>query len=282
MTDTPHSAAGMAEIASDVVGAVHAVVSGFARLHERLSPVQQTTSPHAWQERYARFLQSWPAVRPAQSVVAPPAEPSPAEHLPFDAGRFATMMATLAPPLAHLRAQGGLVNPWRLAGLKRNEVRNAAALAGLWSPAQAGTLASDFLRAFLTRLATAEGSHLPGEAELRAGYTVNVEQCPLGLASERVDLMIEGRSFLIGVEVKIDAPEGRRQLERYVEAIHRRAADRQLEPAIILLAPFSRKLAGVTCARWRDVAAAARATATGRAQPASALLRRFADHIDDL
>ena len=142
-------------------------------------------------------------------------------------------------------------NPWALAGLKRVEVRNAATLAGLWRSSIVGTA---FLDAFLRRINVKE--RLPERTVLEQGYGVRIEDCPLGLASDRVDITIEGRRFLVGIEVKIGAGLGPRQLERYVETIRTRAG-RDRRWAVVMLAPRPDTRPDVVPARWHDVAAAA-------------------------
>jgi hypothetical protein len=46
-------------------------------------------------------------------------------------GDLETAFRGLKSPLAAAKERGGLINPWALASLKKDEVRTAAALAGL-------------------------------------------------------------------------------------------------------------------------------------------------------
>ena len=166
--------------------------------------------------------------------------------------------------------------------VKRKEIRNASALAGLWSLSQGGETSVKFLSAFLDRLLPANGQAFPCIAELRRGYRLSLEDCPLGEKTERVDLIIEGKNFLIGIEVKIDARLGPEQLERYIKTIERRANHGGQKPYVILLAPFPPNLKDVTHARWKDVERAARSALprkTADYQYSDRLIESFAVHI---
>lgn len=182
-------------------------------------------------------------------------------------GNLQRAFDALEAPLAAARADGGLVNLWAIAGLKRDEVRVAAALAGLWRADFGGTASLRFLREYLE-------AALPGiawDAELAPGYGVEAECNPTGDVSDRVDLVVETLRHLIGIEVKIDAGLGPQQLERYGLAIGRRAAFTGRAPHVILLAPFASEAALSTS--WCDVAAAAR-----RAVPGKTSARSFTAH----
>lgn len=52
---------------------------------------------------------------------------------------------SLKGPLATAKARGGLINPWALAGLGHDEVRNASAFAGLWMTEFGGETSRMFL-----------------------------------------------------------------------------------------------------------------------------------------
>lgn len=181
-------------------------------------------------------------------------------------------------PLKEARGQGGLINVWALAGLGHDEVRNAAVLAGLWMSEFGGEASRNFLISYLSNAIPS----VNWNAELEPGYRIETEVCPLGDAADRVDLVVETTSYLIGVEVKIRAGLGREQLERYTASIHRRAEFQELVPRVLLLAPFNTRLATVSSTTWQDVGRAALAAVSRRAADRSFvehLIARFADHI---
>lgn len=178
----------------------------------------------------------------------------------------------LRPHLAAARGAGTFLNPWDVAGIGRREVRNAVVLASLWDPRFCGDAAVRFLDGFIGRLRERTGDLLPTYDDLAGGYFIRTEHCPLGDVSERVDITIEGRNFLVGIEVKIDADEGFMQLERYVGSIERRAQSRK-KHAVIFLAPFVPDFSchspggwsdKVTTASWSDVGRSARQCAPRR------------------
>ena len=186
--------------------------------------------------------------------------------------RLQRLLEELSPRSAALRERAACPNPWTAAGLKRDEVRNTAALALLWDERRSGSAARDFLTAFLVRVSPAEAPLPIGEV-LGGTYEVRVEDTPLGLASERVDLTIESDGAVLGIEVKIGAGLGEAQLERYVETIRRRAAGTGRRHGVLFLAPFGSSVPEVVSASWDDVVGAAR-TALPKASA-----RNFTHHL---
>jgi hypothetical protein len=152
--------------------------------------------------------------------------------------------------------------------MKRREVRNAAVLAALWTPAQVGEVGPAFLGEFFARCGTLAGQSLPSRDELMLGYRTRIENCPGPDGSDRVDLVIETARHLVGIEIKIDAREGREQLARYVEAIGRSARQLEKVARVIFLAPFAPSRDDVIAADWSTIRAAA----------AAALPRRRSEH----
>lgn len=182
------------------------------------------------------------------------------------------------------RETGTLINPWSLADLRSNEVRTGAALAGLWSEAFGGRASSAFLTDYLS-------SALPyacadWRAELDVGYRVRKEVCPLGGQTERVDIVIDTRRFIVGIELKINAPLGERQLERYQDELGRHArACGKIAHVILLSRKTSCPVPDVPCTTWKDLAASARSSCGLRARDrgfAAQLIARFGDHAYNL
>jgi hypothetical protein len=189
-----------------------------------------------------------------------------------------TAFRALKRPLEVAKEMGGLINPWALAGLGQDEVRNSAALAGLWMYEFGGDTSRRFLASYLSfAIGDVDWSDV-----LRRGYRVGTEVCPIGEAADRVDLLIETGRHLIGIEVKIRAGLGRNQLERYSASISRRAELQNLSPRIVLLAPFRTANSGVSSTSWADVARAARAAAGESFADRSfvqKLIAKFGEHV---
>jgi hypothetical protein len=188
-----------------------------------------------------------------------PEAAKPAATPPLDAARLAAMLGRLEAPLANARAAGAFLDVWSVAGLGRNEVRNAAALAALWNPRPCPEVAIDFLNMFLRRL-DRQGP-LPSREQLEGGYHVQTEDCPMGDASDRVDLTLEGDGFLLGVEIKIDAPEGHEQIQRYRRVLNMKADASGKTASLVFLSPRPPSVSGTIHATWKDIAAAARQVA---------------------
>lgn len=191
-----------------------------------------------------------------------------------------TALQALKGPLAEAKARGGLINPWALASLNRDEVRNAATLAGLWMPEFGGAASQEFAASYLSTAIP----QIDWSIELGDGYRVATEVCPLGEGADRVDLVIETLRHLIGIEVKIRAGLGPDQLERYSLAIRRRADLQHLKPWVVLLAPFRTSLPAIASTSWHDIARAARAVAGEKASERSFvqhLIASFGEHVQD-
>lgn len=200
----------------------------------------------------------------------------------LDADRLAILMPTLSTALRNRPLGGGSINPWTIAGMKRREVRNAAVLAALWTPAQVGEVGPAFLGEFFARCGARAGQELPGREELTLGYRIRIENCPGPDGSDRVDLVIETARHLVGIEIKIDAREGREQLSRYVEAIGRSALQLEKEPRIIFLAPFAPSRDDVIAVDWSTIRAAAAAALPRRQSEREIshhLVAQFARHV---
>ncbi len=210
--------------------------------------------------------------------------PGPTPNKPLDLESLRKTLLELGGPLTQARKQGAFLNVWSTAGLKRDEVRNAAVLASLFNPYSYPETGPDFLWTFLQRAMPSGPPPFLNEAELRKGYTVRTEDYPLGQTDNRVDLSIEGCEFILIIEVKIDAPEGLAQLERYDEVLQTKAKLFKKRPALIYLSPRRPKSppAEITHATWSDVVSAARQV--GRKHTSadrslvSTLLLHFATH----
>lgn len=243
-------------------------------LFARLAPAFATSDDaHRLRHFFARLhYLDVPITTETTTELSPDAPP-----LKPDAPALKTFFDRISTPIARQEARGETINPWQVAGLKRNEVRTAATLASLWRMQVGGTMSRDFLAAYLT-------SAIPDiawQTELQLGYAVLTEVNPLGEVVDRVDIIVETYAHLIGIEVKIDAALGLQQLERYASVLLKRAKGVQRTSHLVLLAPIPSHMASVPSTTWRDVATAARSVAGG--DPfAQSLIHRFGDHVAHL
>lgn len=201
--------------------------------------------------------------------VLPTGHPRPPKQF-YSWNDLQSAFQALRQPLAIARERGGLINPWALAKLGQNEVRNAASLAGLLMIEFGGETSLRFAAGYLS----SAFPDVEWSKELGEGYRVATEVCVLGEIDDRVDLVIETSSYLIGIEVKIRAGLGRNQLERYSSAISLRAELQKLNPLVILLAPFRAKTSAVASTSWSDVSRAALAAAREKVAE-----RTFVQHL---
>lgn len=221
----------------------------------------------------ARLQEAFLALRPLVRGGLPRA-PKQTYHLK----KLESAFGELRTGLSQARDEGGLVNPWSIAGLKRDEVRNAAALAGIWLPEFGGAASRRFLANVLN-------AALPSEEwseELAEGYRIETEFSPIGDISDRVDLVIESQNHLVGIEVKIDATLGHQQLERYSASMDRRASITGKQSHVFLLAPFASPNSKTPSITWREISRSARASVEGRLRHrsfAEHLIVSFGDHV---
>lgn len=202
----------------------------------------------------ARLVEAFQAIRDA----LPPAPSRPVQQF-YKIAKIETALAAIGKAVSVIKEQGGIINPWAIAGIKDYEVRNSAALAGLWLADFGGDCSKRFLAAYLSSAVDT----IEWADELAHGYSVETEVDPAGEGVDRVDLVVQTQSYLIGIEVKINAGLGREQLERYSSSLTQRAQLLNLQPIVILLAPFKSHLPSIKSTHWSNVSAAA-AMAAGR------------------
>lgn len=136
--------------------------------------------------------------------------------------QLSRVLSRLAVCLAEARRRGDFINPWAVAGLKNREVRNAAALAWLLNPRESHGLGAQPIRSVVARLMARDPTWAPDLSALD-GCTVRTEYRPQDSIRDRVDLAIYSPAFLLFLEVKISAPEGPEQLQRYLESAEAQA-----------------------------------------------------------
>lgn len=145
-------------------------------------------------------------------------------------------LASLDQPIDQAKQSGRGFNPWKIANIKRDEVRNSAILAWLLNPNGnhgLGKLALDALLRGIPELGLSEALNTSNWCFVRT------ESNPDGDCSNRVDIEIDAENFYLLIEVKIDASEGVDQLSRYGALCEQRAASRPSSYlwAILFLTP---------------------------------------------
>ncbi|MBT9556496.1 MAG: PD-(D/E)XK nuclease family protein [Myxococcales bacterium] len=233
-------------------------------------------------DQFERFVAAWgtlatPDVTTPQTVTAmlhaPSDEPlRPESSLPqrrFDTNAFRVFVAAFPSALAIRRRSGIDFNVWEVAGLEANELRIARVLGRLLDPRGPHGLEASLLRAILellerrvAALSAERDGRFPSAKDVdEAGFfQVRVEFCPLGSLDDRVDIEIEASTFLLFIEVKVYAPEGQLQLDRYETAARIKARGRPwgvlflTRPGLVLRTHQTHPT--VADASWKDVAAA--------------------------
>ena len=165
------------------------------RAYSRFTPLE---------DKLPAFFDELREVLPAARA-GKPGEKKPGQYLVFD--ELQAFFAKLPPLLTSAKHAGFLCDPWAVASLKRNEVRNSAVLAWWLDPWGSHGLGP----ALLTELL----HFMHWDCSIDRSCSVRVESHPDGDRSNRVDIEIDAPGFFLIIEVKIDAPEGIKQLQRY-------------------------------------------------------------------
>lgn len=220
----------------------------------------------------AAFFEAWQRIPPRQ-VPLPSA---------IDILQFQDFVQTFPAAYRQYLRSGITANPWRHAGIGRDEMRNSFVLRWLLDCFGDHGQGSSILAALLDGLKQDELVSLV----LHKPYHTRVEQRLTDDGSSRADIAINGHDFTILIEVKIDAPESGDQIKRYLDHL---AALPGGKRALIFLTPQGRpvkdeKLKGsVSYLSWSEVADVLdthinREPGLAR-QPAGLLLSHFAEHI---
>lgn len=180
---------------------------------------------------------------------------------PINVSHLATFLTALQQPILASRQGAFHFDPWEVAGLGNNEVRNAGVLAWLLNPH--GSHGRGF--AAMSGLLAAVNNHFNNNFAVAPGQfcRVRTEINPNGEIVDRVDIEIDAKNFYLIIEVKIKAPEQAGQLERYCRQAEDRAGKRPW--AVIFLTPEGGKptSAGmhadsgrIVCLSWKKLATA--------------------------
>lgn len=168
------------------------------------------------------------------------------------------------------------LNIFEICKLGRDERRNCSVLAWLLDENGSHGLGHAFLRGFLTKAGLSKIV-----ANLAGGYAVRTEYCPNADNINRVDIVLDGRDFLLYLEVKIDSREHGSQTSRYFERLAANAGGR--ETALVFLSTGETpENSGAEFITWREVAAILSEIASadsGVSAEARAILNQYAEFV---
>ena len=122
-------------------------------------------------------------------------------------------------PIRVAQQQGLAVNVWQIAGLKTDEVRHSKVLKWFLDCRGDHGQGNAILLHLLKELPLME-KYQPKR------YFTTEECCPLGNQESRVDIEIDADEFLLFIEIKINATEGKDQLQRYIDIAQAKAKNR--------------------------------------------------------
>lgn len=131
---------------------------------------------------------------------------------PLDAEKLKELFYHLEGIMPDARKGAFHCDPWEVACLGSDEVRNSAVLAWLLNPRGSHGIGDIALKALLTAL-----EPLKSIKETGKFCHIRTESNPTGEFANRVDIEIDSENFYLIIEVKINAGEGDKQIERYGE-----------------------------------------------------------------
>ena len=173
---------------------------------------------------------------------------------------WASFFSCFASAHTAYRQQGKAVDVWQLAQIGRDELRNCSILGWLLNCHGSHGQGTVFLKKLLLHMQYRQDST---ELELIDGYRVILEEsydeCEPGNGKQRsrVDIVLEGPTFLLLIEAKVQSGETDNQLERYLRIGQVRAGVRPWRLVYLTLdgrPPRDNDLHDkVVCVRWRDL-----------------------------
>lgn len=164
-------------------------------------------------------------------------------------------LGALGEPIKEATESGHFLNVWSLAGVRRDELRNAALLCWLLDSSGTHGRGDKFWQQFLRRMADELPRGFAPDACTAQRFTARLETYPLANTERRVDIELENDHFLAFVEVKVDAAEGRDQIGSYVALAAQKAHVRPY--CVFLICPIATDIERrdhVAVASWRIVA----------------------------
>lgn len=173
-----------------------------------------------------QFLDDFAKLQPSQ------VDQIKTEASPPDYRLLSNWLSSMRLPLDDVQSSAWNFDPWEVAGLGRDEVRNTSVLAWLLNPRGSHGMGSAVLQHLLSSI-NKQKNHFP----VSEGSFCNVrtEISPNGDISDRLDIEIDTENFYFIIEVKIGATEGYEQLNRYGRLAETQKAHRPW--ALIYLTP---------------------------------------------
>ena len=175
------------------------------------------------------FFTDYQACRTPTPPVAQKPEP---KSFKLDVSKLTQWFSVMAQPMVDARRGAFQFDPWEVAGLGRDEVRNAAVLAWLLNPKGSHGLGDVAMSGLLGDLWNFDNDF---PSTCGSSCRVRVESNPDGDVGNRVDIEIDDDNFYVIIEVKVDAPEGKEQMKRYGDVATKLAGSRPW--ALIFLTP---------------------------------------------
>ena len=232
--------------------------------------------------RLSRFLNTYREMQP--KAVIRPLSAASEQNTGLTLSHTESLLRKLHLSLRDAAASGDLIDLWAIAGLGRKETRNAAVLAWLLNPRGSHGQGNLILKGLLSHFVEHQPTWTFDEGEFDR-VVVRTEHQPLGDIHNRIDIALDGPSFILFLELKISSRETRDQISRYVRAAEqKRMAFGKKHAHVAYLAPARPTLvrSDIAYLTWRDLAEIIMTNLQGmkREHISRLAIERFANHIN--
>lgn len=198
---------------------------------------------------------------------------------------FAAFCNDFGSQYAALLGEGEFIDFWTVADLGHDELRHAKVLAWFLKPLETHGFGDSIFKKWVSKLKFSSESRLTNLADWHGDYRVATEVCPFSDRGDRFDIEIDGKDFYLCVEVKINAPEGESQLDRYHESARKKAASRPF--SVVYLTPErpARKSTDspfIVATTWREFANSVRGSSHAKSRFPDKLISQFLKRVEAL
>lgn len=208
------------------------------------------TEELSFERKLDLFFKEWKNLPPIEEASE---QPSPIDSMALES--FFQDFDLAVEPIRAVKKQGFALNVWKAAGLKKDEVKNGQVLKWFldWrgDHGQENEILKMFLEILPEQFHSPKNQTLEEKKNYLMNYSVTAESHYFSVndlcmdtreeindqsirRNSRIDIEIDASEFLLFIEVKINANEGKGQLQRYYD-IAKKRADGRKKWAIIYL-----------------------------------------------
>ena len=141
----------------------------------------------------------------------------------MNAARIERFLHSIKALASDARRRGHFIDFWHLAELGRDEIRNSRVLAWFLGARAAHEADNACLTAWFDALNRRQHCLFLEPSQWEHGYSIDLEICPFRDGKNRLDVLMQSPTALVGVEVEAGATDISEQRTRYPLALAERA-----------------------------------------------------------